>query len=94
MPNKLFLRTVWSPVSLKHQIFNVTNPKYIIGVYSRLDVTSPRLRQLFFAKPVYCLLSSHVCRGFTGHLLFCGACYALLAISTLHRISDCSDCEC
>jgi hypothetical protein len=35
MSSKLFLMTVWSPVSIKHQIFNVTNPKYIIGIYSR-----------------------------------------------------------
>jgi len=66
MPNKLFLRTVWSTVSLKHQIFNVTNPKYVIGIYSGLDATSPRWEQLRFVTPNYCLLSSHVCRCFTG----------------------------
>lgn len=31
------MRTDWSPVSLKHQTFDVTNQKYVIGIYSRLD---------------------------------------------------------
>ena len=39
---------VWSPFSLAPQIFNVANPKYIIGIYSGSDTTSIRCEQLLF----------------------------------------------